>query len=733
MADTREDLIGKYKARLEAEFGQKYEPKASASGSSISANYVDFKKELLPGHYTLYERLCGVGERFLKIKPDSKSAALLQEHIDICHLSVTPAGVYSFAILALLVSVMSLSIVFFVLFQSLFLIIFAIIIGITVMSGLMKLPEFFANSWRMKASNQMVQSVFYVATYMRHTSNLELAIRFASDHLSPPLSLDLMKVLWDVETNKYESIRESLDVYLESWRKWNPEFIESFHLIEGSLMESSDERRLQMVDKALNVMLEETYEKMLRYAHELKGPITMLYMLGIILPILGLVILPLVASFLTKDVSPSKVALYIALFYNVTMPIGLYYLGKVTLSKRPTGYGDTDISEENPEMKKFRNVTFKLGSHEAIISPLFVSLAVLLVLLSAGLSPLLMRMVIDEASFAQEPRLPVIGLKLLDYRKGEAGGLSGPFGIGAALLSLLIPLAIGLSVGIYYRIKTSRVIKIRENTRRLEDEFASALFQLGNRLGDGLPAEIAFAKVAAVTKGSVTGEFFETVSDNVSKRGMGLQQAIFDEKRGALVFFPSTLIESTMKVLIESSRKGPLIASQALINVSEYIKQIHRVNERLKDLMADIISDMKQQIGMLAPAIAGIVVGITSMIVTILGRLSDIQQAMKTSGTGQKIPLEGLDGLFGQGIPTYYFQIVVGLYIVEIVYILTILANGIENGADRLAEKHSLGQNMIRSVVIYVVISLIVIVLFNSLASVITDSLLTDQIAAGAS
>ena len=78
-----------------------------------------------------------------------------------------------------------------------------------------------------------------------------------------------------------------------------------------------------------------------------------------------------------------------------------------------------------------------------------------------------------------------------------------------------------------------------------------------------------------------------------------------------------------MKVLIESSKKGTRIAAQALLNVSQYIKEMHRVDERLKDLMADIISSMKSQIAFLTPAIAGIVIGITSMITTILGALGD--------------------------------------------------------------------------------------------------------------
>ena len=71
------------------------------------------------------------------------------------------------------------------------------------------------------------------------------------------------------------------------------EFIESMHLIEASLYEASEGRRLDSLDKSLSVILEETYEKMLHYAHNLKGPLTALHMLGIILPILGLVILPL--------------------------------------------------------------------------------------------------------------------------------------------------------------------------------------------------------------------------------------------------------------------------------------------------------------------------------------------------------------------------------------------------------------------------------------------------------
>ncbi|KKQ89297.1 MAG: hypothetical protein UT12_C0017G0018 [Candidatus Curtissbacteria bacterium GW2011_GWC2_38_9] len=231
-----------------------------------------------------------------------------------------------------------------------------------------------------------------------------------------------------------------------------------------------------------------------------------------------------------------------------------------------------------------------------------------------------------------------------------------------------------------------------------------------------IPAELAIEKVALNIQGTTSGDFFNLVSMNIRRLGLSLKQAIFDPMYGAILYFPSNLIESSMKVLTESIRKGPVVAAQALINVSRYIKEIDRVNERLKDLMADLISSISTQIKFLTPAISGIVVGITSMISAIIRKLNVIVEAGARGGddAGNIGIVGGID--FKIGIPTYYFQIIVGIYIVEIIFILTILANGIENGSDNLAENHSLGKNLIKSTLLYVIISFVVMVLFNFLS-----------------
>jgi hypothetical protein len=60
----------------------------------------------------------------------------------------------------------------FGLMGSMFFTAFFMILGLVLVVVLGRMPDFLANNWRMKASNQMVLCIFYVVTYMRHTSNL---------------------------------------------------------------------------------------------------------------------------------------------------------------------------------------------------------------------------------------------------------------------------------------------------------------------------------------------------------------------------------------------------------------------------------------------------------------------------------------------------------------------------------------------------------------------------------
>ena len=222
-------------------------------------------------------------------------------------------------------------------------------------------PARLANKWRLKASSQMVPAILYIVVYMRHTSNLERAVEFASEHLSYPLALDFKKVFYNVQIGKFSTIKESLDNYLETWRDYSVEFIEAFHLIESSLYEPDNSRRILSLEKSLRVVLEGVYEKMLKFTHDVRSPLTNVYMLGVVLPTLGLALLPLATAMLGGMLT----WIHIFILFNLIVPFFVFYLTDKIIFLRPGGYGETSLLERNPLYYKYKSKNL-IGKHSLL-------------------------------------------------------------------------------------------------------------------------------------------------------------------------------------------------------------------------------------------------------------------------------------------------------------------------------------------------------------------------------
>ena len=702
-------IMDRYGAKLGNQFQSTMD---RPSSGAFTKDYDTFRKEALRLENSLYERSCNFASSLLNFSSSDKEYnKKVQNAIEYIQLNITPGSAYTLSILVaftlIFLGVFVGFVTFIFGFTQIFLALFFVIMGVVVLKPLSKYPIYIEQKRRLQASNQMVLCILYIVIYMRHTSNLEHAIKFAGEHVGQPLALDLRKIYWDVETNKYHTIHQSLENYLQTWKDHNLAFVESFHLIESSLYESSEARRIELLEKGLAVILEGTYDSMLHYAQEVRSPITMLHMLGVILPILGLIVLPLMGSFLGIK------WYHIFLLYNILLPLVVFFIGYNILAKRPVGYAQSDITSI-PQFENLRKASIKLTkTKEILVEPKFIAIIIFFIFFMIGLSPLLLHLISPGADieFAK-------GIYLLGYQTTDTG-IFGPFGLGATLLSLFLPMGLAISLGTYYSIRSKKIIKIREETQKLETEFRGAIFQLGNRIGGGMPAETAFGKVSQNLAGTPTGKFLGIVDHNIKQQGMNLQDAIFNNKTGALITYPSSLIESTMKVLVESARKGPQVVSKALLSIADYLDRIYKVSERLKDLLSEITSSMKSQVSFLTPLIAGIVVGIGSMITTIIGGLStSLGGATEGADTSVLAGASNLANIFpiDKLMSPYFLQLIVGLYVVEMVIVLTIHANGIENGVDKLNEEYTLGKNLYRGTLLYILIAAITIFAFNMLA-----------------
>lgn len=709
---STDEILAKYSKKIGSDFDQ----------HSYSKEYQTFREDMLP-EISRYKRWAESLGNLIKINLSEKDRKKVQRYLDIGHLDVTPSQAMTLAVVSMLVvfigTIFVVTSIFFINgeFQILLLLL-GMIASAFVFYYTYTMPHRLANSWRLKASSQMVPAVLYVVVYMKHTSNLERAIEFASQHLELPLALDFRKVIYDVEVGKYSSIKQSLDSYLETWRDYASEFVEAFHLIESSLFEPLEARRIQILEKSLQVILDGVYEKMLHYSREIRGPLTNVYMLGIILPTLGLALLPLASALLQGAIRGS----HIFILFNIIVPFFVFYLTSEVLFKRPGGHGETSVLELNPDYKKFI-------SKKPWIKAAFIAIPILLI----GFLPFVFQ--IDSLTSAiglksdytfQELGIPFLGEeKLFDFKQvGEK--TTGPFGLGAIILSFFIPLSIALFFAMAYKQKTKGLIIARDETKKLESEFTNSLFQLGNRLGDGTPAEIAFARVAESTQGQRTQSFFAIVNQNIQQMGMSVERAIFDPRRGAITRYPSALIATSMRILVESVKKGLQVAARSLMSISEYVKNIQRINERLRDLLAEIVSDMKSNMTFLAPLLAGIVIGLSAMIASILNKLTLLSQ-LQGEALGSGFSFTTITEIFDitAVIPPYFIQIAIGIYIIEITFILTSALITVDSGKDPLKTKYELSRNLARSIYLYLGTALVATISLVLLASIALGGLST--------
>ncbi|MEM2089568.1 MAG: hypothetical protein QXL88_00525 [Candidatus Pacearchaeota archaeon] len=708
------------------DFLKKWESKVEqlmlSESSDYSKEYRKFREEsmLIPSSY---EKACKNVGRIIKVKLKEKDVKALQESIEIAHLEIEPgeaAGLAVFALLmGLIISILVCAAIFLFtnnLNNAILIFFLFILVTLFLFYYLNTMPQRLAQRWRLKAASQMVPAILYIVVYMRHTSNLERAIKFASDNLQPPLALDLKKIFYDVETAKYPTIKDALEAYLEKWRKYNPEFIEAIHLIESSLYEPIEERRIATLEKSLQVILDGVYEKMIHFTHEVKSPITNIYMLGIVLPTLGLALLPLASTLLQGAIK----WYHIAILFNIIVPFFVFYMTSQVLEKRPAGYGETELLERNPNYRYYKDK-----------SVYFKAFLVALPFLLLGISPLLFHYTDLPSALGMQKdyNISFLGQPAFDFKVDpETNKTVGPFGFVAILLSLFFTLGLALFFSTAYKLKTQKLVKTRNETKRLEQEFSSAIFQLGNRLADGIPAEMAFGRVAYNLKGTATAGFFAMVNTNIQQAGMSVEQAIFNKTRGAINYYPSDLIRTSMQVLIESVKKGLNIAAKALMAISEYVKNIHKVSERLKDLLADVASSMKSNMTFLAPLLAAVVAGLATMITLILSKLQFLIESGELSAT-QELAGFGSVGtittMFNvvKMIPPYWLQIIIGIYLIEIILILTATLVTIENGEDRLGEKYESSKNLLTGITLYFFTALIAIVLLGALAIIAVGSI----------
>ncbi|MBU0898259.1 MAG: hypothetical protein KKB03_01615 [Nanoarchaeota archaeon] len=647
--------------------------------------------------YGWYEKLAHLSGKFLKIDPGKKEKERLESAIMFTGLRVKAEEVMSLFIMNIvffaLISVSVLTSAYLVAGQITMINLIAMM-GIIMLGALVgyyfyRYPINKVKILRIQASSQAVLAILYMVISMRISPNLERALYFAASNISGALAWDMRQLIWDIEMGKYYSAHVALDSYIEKWKTENEEFAESLRLIRESETQIST-RSKTILDEAINIILEGTQTRMKHYAQDLKLPVMVIHMMGIVLPVLGTVMTPLVAVFMSNMVTP----LHLIVGYNIVLPIILIWFINMALSKRPITSSRID-TRHHPLIPP--RGTMLVGKRALPVLPFAIIATLLLLILPINF-------------FMQYPEILLSGQNVM-----AEGVVVMQHDIGSLLMSMMVVLSVAVGLSIYWILSNFQKIKIEEKIQKTEDEFGLALFQLGNKISSGAPIEVAIEKGIEDIKDLEISNLFRIVLRNIRMLGMTFEQAFYHPEAGALRYYPSAMIKNIIYVITDTAKKGVSYASESMLRVANYLKNIKTTQEYIRDLLEDTSSSMKFQAYLLTPLITGLIVAMAQTIMKVLVTLGTYIDGLGIAGEMGLLDMQNMFINLETSMSPELFQMSIGFYLVEVIVILGIFLTKISKGDNKTFQWYTTGKLLIIAIIIYLFVALGSSVMFTDI------------------
>ena len=576
----------------------------------------------------------------------------------------------------------------------------------------------------------------YMIMSMKLVPNLEKAVEFAAFHGRGKIAEDLKRVIWNTQLGIHNTLSEGLDAMAYNWGKFSEEFKTSLMMIRASVLENSEAKRYQVLDKTMEQTLESIKTKMEQYARNLSQPTVVLFYLGVLLPLILIIVLPIGSAFSGQGLAQP---VPLILIYNVLIPAATLFFALNVLRNRPPTYEPPVIPDSHPDLPK--KYQMELGSN--FVDLRFVMLIVLVIGSAATLffhfngiefdldgekttimapdvtSEFVLERVNRPANFFDEDGLNVQQMISKGVTEEQALKLNAlqktmffmkpendttPYNL---IFGSLITFS--LLFFIYFNFRNIYKRKLQEETMEMESEFKDSLYVIASRMGENKPVEEALRHAQNFLPDYVISQkLFGKTVDNINLLGMPLETAVFDPNYGSLKNNPSNTIRSSMKLLVDSVKMGVEVSARTLMSLSMQLKNSEKVNKMLSILVKDITSTMTTMAVFIAPIVLGITTALQKIVMISMGSIvsqgslgdvdggvSNVDLSSAGMGSGLTDQLSAFSSsvssfnmdpeVFASLVSPAQFTLIIALYVIEIVIVLTYFTSMLEEDNKVLA------------------------------------------------
>jgi hypothetical protein len=405
-----------------------------------------------------------------------------------------------------------------------------------------------------------------------------------------------------------------------------------------------------------------------QFANRLHQQTVILYSVGIMIPLSLVAMLPAAGL-----VGLRITIVQIFLIYDLLLPLFVYLYTRKILLSRPAAFHPSNIPENHPDL---RNIKKRKSFFVSVAVGFFVSIPGIIFLLIPLVAPF------DASNDILHFIISSQGLNLFF----------------PVTLFFIWGAAVAVSIHCIYVYRPYK--KVRDEIKQMEKEFSDALYILGKRISEEKSPEESFAYAAQTMQGTRIAEVFFQTSYNLTARHTSFYDALYSNEYGSLQHVYSDRIRAILRLFVEGTKKSQRAVSASLIRIADHLKQLQEVEKKITDMLYELTSTLRSTVTVFAPLIAGVTLAITTLISTIL--LSIQEKQTPETITGIPGTFSAAAGSFmTENIKPEYFVLVIGVYLIELVILLTRFTNGLNEGDDTATFMYSLGKTMPLSITVF--------------------------------
>ncbi len=506
---------------------------------------------------------------------------------------------------------------------------------------------------------EMLQALLELTNHVSLNTSIEAALVYSSENLKGILGIQLRGIRELVETKQIMTISDAFEKYIPIWLKISPDFVKGINLIQTAANAPKEERD-SILQEVIETIITSQHDSGKRLTEKLANQTKSLISIGVILPMMSLILLPLVTIFMPQMANTSL----LLFVYVVLFPTILFFMAMNFATNR-VQVNTIDI-ESSPFYKEMPKKFYYICIAIAIIFNLF-SVAHI--------------MTIDLQNAVER-----------EY------GIVAIFTIWFGLLGIF--LAVEIFTYFYYK----RNEKLWQEMSEIERDIPNLLQIISSYLSLNRSMESIFADIISDYK----QHGFE--KHPVVKIISRINEALYNTKKPLSEIAdkllpsiaPSKRMNQLLKRLIIFSEVDSKSAAKSAKMIRAQTISIYKLDDYIQTLLSETISIVNLTVTMLAPLLATAATIMAAAIVMSLEFIKQRISGIMESLGGVAMELQFVE--INQIIPPSMLELIVGLFFIETTIILSLFLANIKSGTDKHLIAKTIQENLLIAFIIYSVL-----------------------------